>query len=401
MLEVFFKEKIMLLSIALIILVSLFFSMIMTKLKFPALIGMLLTGILLGPFLFNLIDVKILNLSPDLRQIALVVILIRAGLSLDLSDLKKIGRPAILLSFIPATFEIILITILAPLFFKISYLEAAMLGAIIAAVSPAVIVPRMIMLIQKMKGHEKKIPHLILAGASIDDVFVIVVFSALIGIYQGNTLSITSVLFIPISIILGAILGVLSGLVLVWFFMKYHLRDTLKVLILFSFGFLFLAAEHALVDYIAISGLIAVMALGITLLTQYPVLAKRLVGKFEKIWIIAEIMLFVLVGAAIDLSIVKDIGFLAILLITISLFFRMLGVLVALIKTHFNPKEKVFVCISYIPKATVQAAIGAIPLALGVPSGALILTIAVTSILFTAPLGAIMIDKTQDFLLTK
>jgi solute carrier family 9B (sodium/hydrogen exchanger), member 1/2 len=232
-------------------------------------------------------------------------------------------------------------------------------------------------------------------------VFVIVVFSILIGIYQGNSVSVASILFIPLSIILGAVLGIGSGLVLVYFFKKYHFRDTYKVLILFAFGFLFIVIEQAVSDFIAISGLVSILVLGITLLTKYPILAKRLVGKFEKIWIIAEIMLFVLVGASIDLSLVKDIGFLSILLITISLFFRMLGVLVSLIKTKLKPKEKVFVCISYIPKATVQAAIGAIPLALGVAHGALILTIAVTSILITAPLGAILIDKTQDILLNQ
>jgi len=389
----------MLLSIALIILLSLLLSWIMSKLRIPALIGLLLTGVLLGPYLFDVIDIKILNLSPDLRQIALVVILIRAGLSLNLSDLKKIGRPAILLSFVPAIFEILLITFLAPIIFNISYLEAAILGTIIAAVSPAVIVPRMILLMNKMKGKDKKVPHMILAGASIDDVFVIVVFSTLIGIYQGNSFSIFSVLFIPLSIVLGAFIGVLSGLVLIYFVKKFHMRDTLKVLILFSFGFLYIALEEVLSNIIQISGLVAIMALGITLLTKYPVLAKRLVGKFEKIWIIAEIMLFVLVGASLNISLLQDVGLLAILLVFASLLFRMMGVIVSLIKTGLKPREKLFVCFSYVPKATVQAAIGAIPLAIGIPSGELILTLAVCAIIITAPIGAILIDQSQKVLL--
>lgn len=382
----------MLLSLSLIILFSLVLSYLAHLAKLPRLIGMLLAGILLGPYVLNLINDGILMNAPELRQIALVVILIRAGLSLDFSDLKKIGRPAILLSFIPALFEILAITLIAPLLFSISYLDAAILGSIVAAVSPAVIVPRMINLIQHRKGHDKKVPHLILAGASIDDVFVIVVFSALIQIKLGGSVSIVHFFFIPISIILGALLGVGIGIILVWFFAKYHIRDTIKVLIIFSLGFLCIVLEDVMKSIINISGLVSIISIGITILTKYPVLARRLVGKFEKIWVIAEIMLFVLVGAVLNLSTTKESGLLAIVLILSALVIRMLGVWVSLIKTKYSYKEKVFVSVSYIPKATVQAAIGSIPLSLGLLSGQLILSISIIAILITAPLGAYLID---------
>jgi len=389
----------MLLSLSIIILLSLMLSFIFDKLKLPRLIGMLLAGILLGPYVLNLIDEKILINAPELRQIALVVILIRAGLSLDLLDLKKIGRPALFLSFVPALFEMVAITFIAPLIFDISILDAAILGSIIAAVSPAVIVPRMINLIHQQKGHDKKVPHLILAGASIDDVFVIVVFSALIHMKMGSSISIFSILFIPLSIVLGSLLGVALGLVSVWFFKKFHIRDTIKVLILFSIGFLLIVLEESLKDFIRISGLVGIISVGITLLTKYPVLAKRLVGKFEKIWVIAEIMLFVLVGVVLNIGVTKDTGLLAIILISSALIFRMLGVFVSLIKTKYSKKEKTFVAISYIPKATVQAAIGSIPLALGLLSGQLILSISIVAILFTAPLGAYLMDTLHKKLL--
>ena len=391
----------MLLSISIITLTALLLSQLFIKLRLPGIIGMLLTGIILGPFVLDLIDSSILSLSMDLRQIALIVILIRAGLSLDLEDLKKVGRPALLLSFVPASIEMIAIIIFAPLFFGISYLDAAIMGAIIAAVSPAVVVPRMIKLMESGYGKEKKIPQLIMAGASIDDVFVIVVFTSLIQVYQGSTVSILTFLFIPISIVLGVFIGIISGIALSAFFKKFHMRDTIKVLIIFSVGFLFIVLEKTISEYLPISGLVGIMALGGTILKKHMVLAKRLVGKFEKIWVIAEIMLFVLVGAAVDITVIVDLGLFALLLIVISMVFRMMGVLIALIKTKLNQKEKLFVCVSYAPKATVQAAIGAIPLSLGIASGNLILTVAVLAILITAPFGAILMDKTYHKLLER
>jgi len=386
----------MLLSIALIVILSLFISQIFQMIKLPKIIGMLIAGIILGPFVLNMISPDLLNISTDLRQIALIVILIRAGLSLDLEDLKKVGRSAVLLSFIPATIEMVAITIFAPLLFNISYLDAAILGSVIAAVSPAVVVPRMIQLIKSGHGQDKKIPQMILAGASIDDVYVIVIFTSLIQMYQGDGFSLISFLLVPVAIILGIILSIFSGVILVKFFKRFHMRDTLKVLIIFSVGFLFIVLEQTLKDIFPISGLIAVMTLGVTILKTHDVLAKRLVSKFEKIWVIAEIMLFVLVGAAVDITVMVNVGLLAIALIGISLVFRMIGVVIALIKTPLVPKEKLYVGFSYMPKATVQAAIGAIPLALGIPSGQLILTIAVLAILVTAPLGAILMDKTYS-----
>jgi solute carrier family 9B (sodium/hydrogen exchanger), member 1/2 len=391
----------MLFSISIITLTALLLSQLFIKLKLPGIIGMLLSGIILGPFVLDLIDPSILSLSTNLRQIALIVILIRAGLSLDLEDLKKVGKPALLLSFIPATIEMVAVIIFAPLFFGISYLDAAIMGAIIAAVSPAVVVPRMIKLMESGYGKEKKIPQLIMAGASIDDVYVIVIFTSLIQVYQGSTVSLLTFLFIPISIILGVFLGILSGLVLSWFFKKFHLRDTIKVLIIFSIGFLFIVLEKTISGFLPISGLVGIMALGGTILKKHMVLAKRLVGKFEKIWVIAEIMLFVLVGAAVDISVIANVGLFALLLIVISMIFRMVGVFISLIRSKLNAKEKLFVGISYSPKATVQAAIGAIPLSLGISSGNLILTVAVLAIIITAPFGAILMDKTYKKLLER
>jgi len=391
----------MLFSISIITLTALLLSQLFIKLKLPGIIGMLLSGIILGPFVLDLIDPSILSLSTDLRQIALIVILIRAGLSLDLEDLKKVGRPALLLSFIPATIEMVAVIIFAPLFFGISYLDAAIMGAIIAAVSPAVVVPRMIKLMESGYGKEKKIPQLIMAGASIDDVYVIVIFTSLIQVYQGSTVSLLTFLFIPISIILGIFLGILSGLVLSSFFKKFHMRDTIKVLIIFIIGFLFIVLEKTISGFLPISGLVGIMALGGTILKKHMVLAKRLVGKFEKIWVIAEIMLFVLVGAAVDISVIANVGLFALLLIVISMIFRMVGVFISLIRSRLNAKEKLFVGISYSPKATVQAAIGAIPLSLGISSGNLILTVAVLAIIITAPFGAILMDKTYKKLLER
>ncbi len=384
----------MLLSIAIIILSSLLLSKIFSLIKLPPILGMLLTGMLIGPYALDLIDIDILNISADLRKIALIVILIRAGLSLDLSDLKKVGRPAILLSFVPATIEILTIVLVAPLLFDISYTTAAIMGAIVAAVSPAVVVPRMIKLIESGHGKNKNIPQMILAGASIDDVYVIVLFYAFLKLGQGENFRFTTLLNVPISIILGILVGVIAGYFASQFFKKIHMRDTVKVLIIFSIGFLAVTLEDVLSQTIALSGLLAVMSFGISINRYYPELSKRLVKKFEKIWVIAEIMLFVLVGALVDVSVLLSVGLLAIVLIVISMTFRMIGVYLSLLKTNLNIGEKLFTAISYTPKATVQAAIGAIPLSLGLAHGELILMVSVLAICITAPFGAILMDKT-------
>ena len=382
----------MLLSIALIIIMSLMISKIMQIIKVPPIIGMLITGIILGPYALDLIDGRILDISAELRQMALIVILLRAGLALKLEDLKKIGRPALLLAFVPATFEIIGVIILAQVLFSLSFLESAILGSILAAVSPAVVVPRMIKLIESGYGNKKRIPHLVLSGASLDDVYVIILFTSFLQSFITHDISLSMIYQIPTSILLGIGLGISIGYLSVLLIKKIHMRDTIKVLLLFAGAFLFISLEEFAKPRILISGLLAVMTLGATINHFYSKLANRLVVKFEKIWVIAEIMLFVLVGAAVDVSVVPSIGLNAILLIFGALLFRMVGVIVSLIMTKYTFKEKLFVAISYLPKATVQAAIGAIPLSIGISSGYLILTIAVLSILITAPLGAILID---------
>lgn len=389
----------MLLSISIIILSSLLLSKIFNLIKLPTILGMLLTGILIGPYALDLIDIDILNISAELRKIALIVILIRAGLSLDISDLKKVGRPAILLSFVPATIEILAITLLAPVIFNISFTTAAIMGAIVAAVSPAVVVPRMIKLIESGHGKNKNIPQMILAGASIDDVYVIVLFYAFLKLGQGENFHFTTILNVPISIALGILIGVVAGYIASIFFKKFHMRDTVKVLIIFSIGFLAVSLEDALSQIIALSGLLAVMSFGISLKNYHPVLSERLVKKFEKIWVLAEIMLFVLVGALVDVSVLLSVGLWSILLIILAMIFRMFGVYLALLKTNLNVKEKLFTAISYTPKATVQAAIGAIPLSLGLAHGELILMVSVVAICITAPFGAILMDKTYQKLL--
>ncbi|MDD2681933.1 MAG: cation:proton antiporter [Bacilli bacterium] len=391
----------MLLSISLIIIISLLLGKIFNLLKLPSILGMLLTGILMGPYLLNLIDNNVLNISTELRQIALIVILIRAGLSLNIKDLKKVGKPAILLSFLPATIEVIVITFLAPLFFDISYVTALIMGSIVAAVSPAVVVPKMISLIDKGYGQNKKIPQMILASASMDDVFVIVLFYSFLKLGQGESFSFFTLINIPVSIVTGIGIGALVGFLLSLFFKKLHMRDTVKVLIIFALGFLFVTLENTLGKIIAISGLIAVMSFGISLNNFYPILSKRLVIKFEKIWVIAEIMLFVLVGALVDVRVLFDLGLLTIVLVVISMIFRISGVYLSLIHTSLNNKEKLFTAVSYLPKATVQAAIGAIPLSLGIENGELILMVSVLAIIITAPIGAILMDKTYKILLVK
>ncbi|MDF2594953.1 MAG: cdu [Clostridia bacterium] len=382
----------MLLSLALILIIGFVLSGVFQKLKLPGLLGMLMTGIFLGPYVLGLIDGEILNISSELRQMALIVILTRAGLALDIKDLKKVGRPAILMCFVPATCEILAIMVLAPLFFGMSYIEAAIMGAVLAAVSPAVIVPRMLRLMEGGYGKEKSIPQLIMAGASVDDIYVIILFTSFLSMYQGEGFDAKSLIHVPIAIVSGLVVGIIGGIILLKLFKKIHMRDTVKILMILSMAFLFVSAETFIQAYFPMSGLLAVMALGGTLLKGYEVLAKRLSGKFSKIWVGAEMLLFVLVGAAVDISYVGSVGLAAVLLIVCALIFRIAGVFLCLLKTKLSVKERLFCAIAYLPKATVQAAIGAIPLASGVKAGDTILAVAVLAIMITAPLGAIGVD---------
>ena len=391
----------MLLSIALILLTGLLLGGLFSKIKLPSLLGMIIVGIVLGPHALNLIDESILNISADLRQIALVIILTRAGLSLDISDLKRVGRPAILMCFVPACVEIIGTVLLAPLLLGISTLEAAVMGSVLAAVSPAVIVPRMIRLMEEGYGVDKSIPQLILAGASVDDVFVIVIFTAFTSLASTGELSPVSILQIPVSIVLGIVAGVIVGMVLVKFFRTFHMRDSVKLLIILSFSFLLIEMQNQLEGIVPFSGLLAIMSLGIVIKRKYDILAKRLSGKYNKLWVAAEIFLFVLVGATVDLKYAAVAGVSAVLLVAGALVFRMIGVALCLIKTDLSRKERLFCMVAYVPKATVQAAIGAIPLTMGLSCGQIVLTIAVLSILITAPFGAICIDNLYKKLLEK
>ena len=389
----------MLTSIAYMFLLGLVLGSIFKRLKLPSLFGMLLTGIILGPYVLNLLSPSLLSISVELRQIALVVILLRAGLGLDIKDLKKVGRPALLMCFVPACFEIAGVVIIAPLLLDISYLEAAIIGAVLAAVSPAIIVPKMLFLIENKIGTKKSIPQMIMAGGSVDDVFVIVLFTVFTSLAQGGEISSGSFVDIPVSIVTGLILGVSIGVALTQFFKRVHIRDSVKLLIMMSAAFLFLALEQTLKEIVPISGLLAVMAMGASLLQTYPILAKRISPKFSKLWVAAEIMLFVLVGATVDIQYAVAAGATAIVIILLALLFRMLGVFVCMTKTPLTWKERLFCMIAYIPKATVQAAIGSLPLAMGLPCGKIVLTIAVLAILITAPLGAFGIDATYKRLL--
>lgn len=391
----------MLISLALIFMVGISLGAVFQKLRLPSLIGMLATGILLGPYAMNLIDGSILGISADLRQIALIIILLRAGLSLDLNDLKRVGRPALLMCFVPACFEIAGVILFAPAMLNISVLDAAVLGTVLAAVSPAVVVPRMLKLMDEGYGKDKSIPQLIMAGASVDDVFVIVLFTSATALSSGKEVSWMQFAGIPVSIVLGILLGGVCGFLLSVFFQKVHIRDSVKVLLLLCTAFLFVSLEKAVQGIVPVSGLLAVMAAGIALLRFYPVLARRISSKFNKLWVGAEILLFVLVGAAVDIRYAYSAGLMLVGLILLVLLFRMAGVAACLIKTPFNKKERLFCMLAYLPKATVQAAIGGIPLAMGLPCGQIVLTAAVVSILVTAPLGALGIDLTYRRLLKK
>lgn len=391
----------MLLSLALIFLLGMILGSLFKKLKLPALLGMLLTGILLGPHFFNLLDSSILNISADLRQIALIIILTRAGLNLDIQDLKKVGRPAFFMCFIPATLEIIGMIILASYLFKLSFLDSAILGTVIAAVSPAVIVPKMLKLMEEGYGKKNSIPQLIMAGASVDDIFVIVLFTVFTGLATTGALSFAEFIKIPTSIILGLLAGAILGKILALFFEKIHLRDSNKVIILLSIAFLLVTLEKSITGVIGFSGLLAIMAMGGTIKKFRKEVAIRLSNKFSKLWIASELILFVLVGASVNIHYLGSTGILAIILILGVLIFRMFGVFISLLGTPLDRKERLFSMIAYCPKATVQAAIGSIPLAMGLPCGELILSIAVLSILITAPLASFAIDLTYKKLLTK
>jgi NhaP-type Na+/H+ or K+/H+ antiporter len=389
----------MLLSLSLIIIVGFSLRGVFQKLQLPGLLGMLIAGILLGPHIFNLISQDILDISSDLREIALIVILIRAGLALDLKDLRRVGRPALLMCFVPALFEIAAVVVLAPPLLGISYLEAAILGTILGAVSPAVIVPKMLQLMEQGYGRKNSIPQLILAGASVDDIFNIILFTAFMGVYAGDDFSPAVLLKVPVSIITGLGAGIIIGFLMVEVFKKLHIRDTVKVLIILGSSFLIVALGDYIDQVVPFSGLLAVMAIGGTVLKRYEILARRISGKFGKIWVAAELILFVLLGAAVVVRYALGAGLAVAALILLALVVRAVGVLLSVSKTRLSGRERVFCVIAYTPKATVQAAIGALPLAAGVAAGNMILTTAVVSIMICAPLGAIAIEATYKKLL--
>lgn len=393
------KRKTMLLSIALILLVGMLLGWAMKKVKLPALIGMLLTGILLGPSVLNILDDSILDISAELRKIALIIILTRAGLGLDLEGLKKVGRPAALMCFVPATFELLGMIFLGTTLLHLTLLEAAILGAVLAAVSPAVVVPRMVKLMDEGYGTKEGIPQLILAGASVDDVYVIVLFSTFTGMAQGNGVDVWSFINIPVSIVLGSAMGMVIGILSARFFEKIHIRDTGKVVILLSVSFLLVAAEDALTTSITFSALIAIMFMGIGLQKKTGEVAKRISIKYSKLWVAAEVFLFVLVGASVRIDYLAKIGPIAIVCIFGALIFRMAGVFMSLLGTKLTSKERFFTMMAYTPKATVQAAIGGIPLAMGLSCGDTVLSVAVLAIVLTAPLGAFAIDQSYKKLL--
>lgn len=395
----------MLTSLALIFLVGLSLAAIFGKLKLPRLVGMLLTGILLGPFVLDFLDPQILGISEELRKIALVIILIKAGLSLNFSDLKKVGRPALLMAFFPASFEIVAFLLFAPMLLGVSRVEALLMGSVLAAVSPAVVVPRMVALMDEGRGADKKIPQLILAGASLDDIFVIVLFTAFLGINTGGGVGAMTFLNIPISIVLGIALGALVGFAVAYLFELFHrkgltIRNTLKTILLLAIAFLLLAIEVWLEGVVAVSGLLAIMSMAMVYAMQTKAeVINRLKDKYGKLWLAAEVLLFVLVGAAVNIRYTLSAGPLAVAMILIGLAFRSVGVFICLLGTNLNKKERLYTVFAYLPKATVQAAIGAVPLSMGISCGDIILSVAVLGILITAPLGAILMDSTKKKLL--
>lgn len=395
----------MLTSLAFIFLVGLAAAAICQQLKLPRIIRMLITGIILGPYVLDLLDPSILSISSELRQMALIIILLKAGLSLDLSDLKKVGRPAVLMSFVPASFEILAFFLFAPHILGIKPIEAVVMGAVLAAVSPAIVVPRMVRLMDQNYGTDKSIPQLILAGASCDDIFVIVLFSTFSNITQGGNAHLMDFVNIPVSILFGIVLGGITGYLLSLFFETAHahkhcVRNSMKVIIVLGISFLLMAIETWMKDIVSISGLLAVVSMACLLkIKSTTFVSKRLSDKFGKLWLAAEVILFVLVGAAVDIRYTLNAGGAAILMILVALLFRSVGVAICLIRTRLTKKERFFCILSYLPKATVQAAIGSVPLAMGLPCGQIVLSVAVLGILITAPLGAILIDGTYKKLL--
>lgn len=391
----------MLKSIALIMLIGMSAGWICRKVKLTGLIGMLFTGIILGPYVLNMLDSSILLVSADIRKIALVIILTRAGLTLNLEDLKKVGRPAFLMCFVPATFEMIGMIILAPRLLSVSLIEAAVIGAVVAAVSPAVVVPKMIKLMEDGYGTKQGIPQLILAGASVDDVYVIVMFTAFTSLAQGGNVSVMSFVNIPVSIMFGIIIGIIIGKALAVVWKKLHIRDTVKAAIFLSVALLLVDIEASLNTPITFASLISVMFIGIALKKDRPEVAFRLSQKYNKMWVWAEVMLFVLVGATVDIGYVAYAGVSSIVIIIGALIFRMAGVALCMAGTKLKLKERVFCMLAYTPKATVQAAIGGVPLSMGLACGNTVLTVAVLAIIITAPLGAFAIDMTYRKLLKK
>ncbi len=395
----------MLTSLALIFLVGLSAAALCRLLRLPRIIGMLLTGVLLGPYALNLLAPLILEASADLRQMALIIILLKAGLSLDLSDLKKVGRPAILMSCVPASCELLAFVLFAPLFLGINRIEAAVMGAVLAAVSPAVVVPRMVQLMDRRWGTAKGIPQMIMAGASCDDIYVIVLFSTFVGMAQGGGARWQDFAAIPVSIVLGILVGVAVGLVLALFFetayaRRHYVRNSMKVIIVLGVSFLLVAMENWLKGYIPMSGLLAVVSMACTLKCKSTAfVSKRLSEKFGKLWLAAEVILFVLVGAAVDIRYTLAAGLSALAMIAVAQIFRAFGVFLCMLGTNLNRKERLFCMIAYTPKATVQAAIGSVPLSLGLPCGQIVLSVAVLAILITAPLGALGMDSTYQRLL--
>ena len=397
----------MLTSLAVIFLVGLSLAAICQRIRLPRIIGMLVTGILLGPYVLDLLDGSILGISPDLRKMALVIILIKAGLSLNIKDLKKVGRPALMLAFVPASFEMLAYTVFAPFLFDITRIEAAVMGAVLSAVSPAVVVPRMVMLMEEKYGTDKSIPQMILAGASLDDVFVIVLFSTFTAMAQGGSADVMSFVNIPVSILLGILLGAVAGMILAWFFEtsyshEHLVRNSMKVIIVLGTAFLLLAIEEWVEPVVSVSGLLAIMSMACVLAMRcVPEVSGRLSEKYGKLWIAAEVILFVLVGAAVDIRYTLQAGFAAVVMIAIALVVRSVGVCICTAGTRLNRQERIFCVLAYLPKATVQAAIGSVPLALGLPCGNLVLSVAVLAILITAPLGALGMDASYRKLLVK
>ena len=394
-------------SLSLIILVGLFMSFIMNKLHLPRIIGMLIAGIVLGPFVLNLIDTSILQISAELRKIALIIILIKAGITLDLKDLKKVGRPALLMSFLPATFEIIAYSIFAPMILGISRVDAILMGTVLGAVSPAVVVPRTVSLIERKIGTKEGVPQLILAGATLDDIFVIVLFTTFLNLAVSGNANYMSFVNIPISIILGVILGVVVGYILVNIFDVFYkheryIRNSLKLMIIIGVAFGLVEIETVMKEIVSISGLLAVFSMSVVIkIKSSKEVSGRIAEKTGKLWIVSEVFLFVLLGAAVDIRYTMEAGLPAIVLIFVTLIIRAIGVISCMIGTNLSFKERLFCVISYLPKATVQAAIGSIPLAMGIGSGNIILSVAVLGILITAPLGAIGMDIGSDKLLKK